>query len=288
MVFGKMKVIGWVHDFSSSQYLGGAQLTCEEMLRHIPEDIIIRPIGSYKDLKEVDLVVINNSRTVTYWELLRNKRLIFWIHDLIPEPYIDIKNELMIKAEKVFFLSPLLHRKYCEIYDVDIEDSKVDYVPPIVDYKRFNTIVDVEQREKRAAWIGDIQFFKGIDEVLLWAREHNTYVDFYGPGVDFLIERIKISRYGDYLGIVSPNEMQFVYNKYRYFIHLPKVIEGGGRTVIEALLCGCKIIHNSKIGILSYFEEDDINNLTYSDITDLIDSGIKKFWDTVKSISSVI
>lgn len=56
----------------------------------------------------------------------------------------------------------------------------------------------------------------------------------------------------NWLGHRPYSEMPRLYSMASYLIHLPEWPEPQGRNVIEALLCGCRVIANDRVGALSY------------------------------------
>jgi SAM-dependent methyltransferase len=61
---------------------------------------------------------------------------------------------------------------------------------------------------------------------------------------------------GTYLGPLGQEELPALYNRARTFAHLPEWYEPMGRTVAEAALCGCELVTNERVGVLSYDRRD--------------------------------
>jgi len=51
---------------------------------------------------------------------------------------------------------------------------------------------------------------------------------------------------------VPYDQLNELFNKHEYFIHLPQNVDPFCRSVAEAYLAGCKLICNDNVGCLSY------------------------------------
>lgn len=108
--------------------------------------------------------------------------------------------------------------------------------------------VEVERKPKTVAYLGTMKAHKGIYDILnLATRKTDYHFDLAG-------------RHGIIKGQMPPNVSYIgeVADKWKYlaqheyFIHIPRNPDPCPGTIIEAILMGCKIIHNDFVGMMSY------------------------------------
>jgi glycosyltransferase involved in cell wall biosynthesis len=81
---------------------------------------------------------------------------------------------------------------------------------------------------------------------------------------------------GNYLGPVDYDELPQLYNRARFFAHLPQWYEPMGRTVVEAALCGCELILNERVGVTSYPRSDWLDPMT-------VERNGQRFWEDLEA-----
>ena len=127
-------------------------------------------------------------------------------------------------------------------------DVNFTYGLPYTYKKKDIPKVDVERKKKTVAYLGTMQAFKGVYEVInLATRRPQYHFDMAG-------------RHGTIRGQLPPNVSYIgdVADKWKYlaqheyFIHVPRHPDPCPGTVIEAILMGCKVISNEMVGTLSY------------------------------------
>jgi hypothetical protein len=72
-----------------------------------------------------------------------------------------------------------------------------------------------------------------------------------------------------YLGEKTPSQLSEIYNRTQKFVHIPKWQEPSARTVVEAALCGCELILNENVGVLSFgydIRDPYLSEASYIDI----------------------
>jgi glycosyltransferase involved in cell wall biosynthesis len=281
----------WLEDFNTKTHPGGSQLTSkyvmdwgkdlgfdiEECSLYTIEELGISP-NHY--LREGDLFIMNNMvhlynkyprfirEIIKYKKYIRYEHDYMWQHNLVEFPFIK---EIFKNAMCVYYLSPL-HRK--EHYRMGLERADDWYMPSPIDGKLFKIIPGIERVKDSVIYTGGFSIHKGIENILEYARnnpEKNIdlvgWVDHDGvvsnlPDNVHTIDTVKYSKVPELL------------NSYEYFIHLPNWVEPFGRSVAEALMCGCKMITNENIGMLSY--KWNFSNLDW--ISTTLTNTPSRFW----------
>jgi len=252
--------IALLNDYSSSFNAGGAEVTSYYLRNRLIEqghDVIESNTQSVID---ADLYIVSNIRTAnprTLQEVL-NRKFIYFPRDILPvsEKYIWFVKELYKKAIHVVFLSPLHAKKFMKKYGLSGKRYFL-YIPFFEDI-----YYQDDNRHNHPCWVGSYYFHKGVNNCLLWARDNNTVIDFYGKkGNPQIMVQAKHSKYGilkeaggnNNGNDVHTTSINNVLSKYKNFIHLPDCIEAFGRTITEAMLSGCNVhVNENDIGFYSW------------------------------------
>lgn len=245
-----MPKIGFVSDHfyapddpSTKNVRGGAELTDACYIQKGKElgfDIDRVSSRSNEDLGRFNLLIISNHHHAAKPQrFLQHKYVSFW-HD----PIIEEVDPLLIKnAELNIFLSPLHMKFFKDRFDVG--DTALQ--PSC--FSNFDRFHSREKKDNMVVYIGQVAPFKGISNILAYAGEHPE-LDFHICGNlagNFPFDKFGNVTYEGY--VVSAIEWM---SKAKYFVHLPKWIEAFGRTIVEALFCGCELIVNDRVGCFSY------------------------------------
>jgi len=274
-----MKTIGWISDF---ERFGGAEDSERYLIFEAPSGVKIHKIIGGKDFKtDCDLYIVNNFRRLTPIQLnfiIDTKKYILAHRDIIDTPHDNLFRRLARQAKINIFLSPLHREEFYKKFGVGVYDNNC-CIAPCFD-KRFYYRIEQEDRELDVCWVGNIQHHKGIEDVLLWARNNDRQVAFYGKGDDQIIDQIEESKYGKYMFECNAMELRDIYPTYKNFIHFPDKIEAFGRSCMEAFLSGCNMIVNEKVGMYSYPE---IKILDRKKLEDWLELQPVIFWNTVNT-----
>ena len=141
------------------------------------------------------------------------------------------------------FLSPLHRYEFQKFLGCTI-DRVYDFFQPI-DVEVFNN--QNRERDIPFLYVGALNWFKGLDNVLEIFGDKGLHVVGRRTDVVSALPNSVI-----YLGEKTPKELAEVYNRSKRFIHLPRWQEPSARTVVEAALCGCDLIVNENVGVLSF------------------------------------
>jgi glycosyltransferase involved in cell wall biosynthesis len=125
-----------------------------------------------------------------------------------------------------------------------------------------------QERDIPYLFAGALNSFKGLDEVIdMFGDKGLHIVGRRTPFVDNLPRSIK------YLDEKTPAEMAEIYNRTVKFVHLPRWQEPSARTVVEAALCGCELIVNENVGVLSFgydIRDPNISQLSKDHIRQIV------------------
>jgi len=254
----KEKSILWITDHTTKDVpAGGAEITDSHIIRagkEIGYDITVCQSKFLRSdtLKSSDLVVFSNCYDVyksVRDKIMTTKDYIVYSHDSGRWKSVLKENPLMMKESLInIFLSPL-HRDCFKKELYHRKDSLL--VCPHLDINFFDR---GEDRVNRIMFAGNVHEGKGVLSIIEFAKSNpDINIDFYCHRASSHLKiRLKALKNCHLKGHIPQNKMTDYYNKYKYFIHIPECSEAFGRAVGEAILCGCKVIANNRIGALSY------------------------------------
>lgn len=266
--------IAWINDHQTG---GGAERTNCAAMEVSPFRGSIDLVTPERFSCDYEFFIINNSRLFTELQLewiVRNRPFAVYSHDVLPTTHVPLRYEMFYLSSLNIFLSPL-HLRETEIrYGIRIPRAVA--IPSIFTPARLDRLATRRERprSKSTCWVGSIYKHKGIDNVLLWARENGVAVDFYGSGDPVLTAQLGFSSYANYHGPIE--DPLLLYGNHGKFIHLPGSVEACGRSVIEAYLSGCEmVVDTEKVGFFSYgldFRDGD-------SVAEFLTGAGIRFWD---------
>lgn len=239
---------------------------------------------------QADFLIFNNFYTfpsTIYHFLLKviweyKKPYVVYSHD-----HRDIVGETArIKFARLFFqhsflnvfISPMHERNFRECLG-DIIDPVHILTPPI-DIDFFYPRSTVKRLLKTAVSLsGRLVSSKGLNNVYKWAVANPDYtVSVYskyagGTSGKILAARPNVKIYGN----IPYSMLPVVYSEHEYVIHIPESYEAAGRTIVEGALCGCKVIANENVGVMS-FEDKDLPLSVGNRLKEIIYRGPYVFW----------
>lgn len=165
------------------------------------------------------------------------------------------------------FLSPLHQRVTYDVLGLD--GSVPSYVmKPIIDGRHFHN--RGQQRDIDYLFVGVIGEAKGLHAM----RERFKDKDIWLIGKVMPGEKLD---FGRHLGHVAYSQIPEYMNRAKNFVFLPRWPEPQGRVVVEAALCGCKLITNENVGAMSFpFDIGKIDNFQ---------NAPGEFWDTIERLN---
>lgn len=153
---------------------------------------------------------------------------------------------LMANSFVNIFLSPLHYNEWCKFIGNQIPNSFCYFQK--IDANIFHN--KGYERPINVLYVGAITEAKGVVEAQYMFGNN---IKFIGRGNLDLIDQ------QNYLGTGTPQEIAEVMNKATFFIHTPNWKEASARTVVEAAMCGCRLLVNENVGACSF---------GYADISD--------------------
>ncbi len=266
----------WLADYSHEEHKGGSQQTNKMMVDYgkshgFDIEMVFGGVTMPK-LDKYDAIISNN---ITKWEkevirgLRRSKVHIRYEHDNwvannIPDLYKEVSHTV--------FLSPL-HRKNVEkIVGYNVVNSSLVSSP--IDVKKFR--MGGQKEENSVLWCGNFCHDKGSLEFMDYA-ECNKQMKFYVAGWGSDIGKIESYGNMEYLGELDVDKLAKEYQRCEYFYHRPIGDEAFGRAVVEAYLCGCNLLVNDIVGVMSW-------NWDFSDYESVRKNvqSESRFWQIVK------
>ncbi len=250
------KSILWISDFSTQQYpYGGAEIT-DSLLRKKGRgysaniDLVLCHSCTKEKIDEAEFIILSNNLRLSLKNrdyIMRNKRYICLVQDCGRWMQACLQTPGLLEHSLLnIYMSPGQREVYLKPFP---KQHHVCIPPPVPDIFK---IVE-GNREDKILFVGFLHEGKGIENVLNYARNTTKKVDFYGYcESDKWLKDINWLGNTEFKGGVDMESLPNIYNKYKYYIHLPNIYESFSRTTAEAMLCGCEIIHNGLLGILSY------------------------------------
>lgn len=272
------KQIAWVSDYSVKQFpYGGAEITdnylIQEGRRRLAEVRRILCDGYNRELiNNSDLVVLSNNLRLSLTErdyIIKNKKYICLVQDCGRWLEVCAKTEGLLANSAInIYMSPGQEALYKEFFP----NQKSICIPPKIPTIFHNM---QQERKDKALYVGLIHEGKGIQNIIDYPRGKNIEIDVYGYYQEQRwLDKIATTPGLTFCGSVSMGDLPAIYNKYKYYIHLPIVYESFSRTTAEAMMCGCEIIHNDKLGLLSY-------HLDSKGLMEKVSNADIKFWEEI-------
>jgi glycosyltransferase involved in cell wall biosynthesis len=179
----------------------------------------------------------------------------------VPDCDRSFARSLYSRARVGIFNSPRQREAIAAVIGVALP-ARTLFSRPAIDPDRFRPLGLV--RDLDVLYVGTINAAKGYYELL----------ERFGPdrltlaGQNHLGEAVQ----GNYLGPMAYRDLPTLYNRARIFAHLPRWLEPMGRTPVEASLCGCEVIVNDRVGVVSYPRE------VWTD-PEVVRTAPDRFWD---------
>jgi len=186
-------------------------------------------------------------------------------------------------GQKCFALDPLVRklfkRSVLNVYVSPLHEKTIERIlgavvlpqsfvlKPMIDSKAFCD--QGRERDIDYLFVGVIGEAKGLSAM----RERFRDADIHFVGKVAPGEKLD---FGTYHGSVPYHEIPDFMNRAKHFVFLPRWPEPQGRVVIEAALCGCKLVTNQNVGATS-FPFDICNPANFAHAND-------EFWDAIEQI----
>jgi glycosyltransferase involved in cell wall biosynthesis len=253
------KRVGFVNDYNSSLYLGGAALVNAYISKSIagPDlEVVELLVNETRDdwqrieSEKWDLLIIANIPYVSAERLVSLVQspvpYILVRHDIVGFAYTEspathamagLLGVLFSRAVVSVFVSPIQLAYYERI--CAIERKLV--LPPPIDLSAFENL----QRPDRSGflYLGPINPARGIDLAIDYVKSNfpSVPISFYGQDESEELMELIVREGHSVSGLVSRNEVPALMNRYSDFIYFPKIIDAFSIKMLEAELCGLRI-----------------------------------------------
>jgi hypothetical protein len=245
--------IAWVQD-NAIDWRGGAEFSARQVMAvgercgfHIE---MVTPAGfSEVALANADLIVLNNlwrfsgeqMRTILAVLFERRVPYVKYEHDHRELTRPEFSRRLFEHASANVFLSPA-HR------DNHVEGigARGECFPLAIDVDAYRPVPGVP-RVPGTALVCNVRAIKTWDRLNSYIAEH--------PEIQFaVLASTDVVRGKNVKTIppVLPEKMPGLYSAHEFLVHLPDAWCAGERVVLEAALCGCKIVANERVGHASW------------------------------------
>jgi glycosyltransferase involved in cell wall biosynthesis len=154
---------------------------------------------------------------------------------------VDRARDLYRRSLANVFVSPLHHRVIAGLVGDDAIPNPViarPFLDPTLFYDRR------QPRDIDYLYVGVIAKYKGYENLKRrFANENIVLIGKNATGEKLI---------GRHIPHVPHEQLPLYYSRAKHFVHLPEWPEPQGRCVVEAALCGCKLVTNEKVGATTF------------------------------------
>lgn len=258
--FKKYPDILWLQD---TERVGGSELSSRQTVRvgrSLGFDIgIMTPINfDWVALNKAKLLILNNIWFFNGGQMNQLKRVLFeyqipyvkYEHDsrhVQDQERVEFARKLFWHSKCNFFISPA-HLKYHQRHLPQM--SKNHIMPLAIDADVFKLIPKIRRIPKSVVnAAGKLHSNKGLMPIISFANTFPDYhIDIYSESFSGLVQLFKNIPNVTLYPKVKNEELPRIYNQSEFLVHLPTTFGAGERVILEAALCGCKIIANEMSG----------------------------------------
>jgi hypothetical protein len=245
--------IAWVQD-NGIDWKGGAEFSARQVIAvgercgfHIK---LVTPTEfAAEALANADLIVLNNlwrfsgEQMQAILAALFERRIPYvkYEHDHRELTRPEFSRRLFTHAALNIFLSPVHRDNHGEGLGATGE-----CIPLAIDVDAFQAVPGVA-RAPGTALVCNVRTIKTWDRLKSYIAEH--------PEIRFSVlaaNDVIRGRNVKTIPPVLPEKMPALYSAHEFLVHLPDAWCAGERVVLEAALCGCKIVANERVGHASW------------------------------------
>ena len=284
-----------LNDETIETYIGGAALVNNKIKTELERNghevnyFIINNDSKTHDIQikwqEYDYYILANigyfSAEILKW-VIKSKPFITFRHDIptilystppsiFYKEFMTIWQDMFKNAKLSVFISPMQEAVFKAHFEV--LNSKV-LIPPL-DVSSFKN--EAKKDRNGALYIGDISPARGCVKTLDIMKKHqpdSRYL-FIGKIIDQKLADYLKSNGAEVLDAIPHKEVATYMNDYEYLFYFPEIYDSFCLKILEADLCGMKIIADTeRIGIFSYKTDTQklIYNMEHNSISHIIDT----------------
>jgi hypothetical protein len=280
----KKKKIAWIQDLVM---IGGAEISSAEVIkvgRDCGFDIKVitqkdKPETIKNELNSSHLAVVNNiwafnpDQVTSMLSSLYNENIPYvkYEHDHRELGRVDFSRPLFQRSLMNVFLSPMHRENHVKALGCD-----GICLPLAIDTKKFTNLKN--GRIDGTALVCNVRHFKKWTKLQQYIDEHQEI------RFTVMTNDPVLSVKGDNVSkekMVDHSEIPTIYNRFEYLVHLLDGLGAGERVVLEAALCGCKIVANEGVGHTSW-GKDLIDG---EELRDWLDGAPYEFWNKVDEVT---
>lgn len=278
----------WLSDYNLTEAPGGAQRSDKmiidqgKLLGYNILKVTHNEINDKLDINSFDIVISSNIHALTMIrkdlidQISKHKCHIRLEHDSNEYLTKEDRIKLFKNCYKTIFLSDFHLRFFKHFYGDIFKNIEIIYDP--IDSLHFTDLKN--EREEKILFAGYLHPLKGAYEFFEYTLQNKDkqFVVAGWPLNNVIRHLLSSIPNIEYLGLVDHSKMPFVYNKYKYMFYTPNLNEPFCRSIAEAVLCGMKILTNSKdkIGCLLEIEKHGID-----DFREKCSKAGLKFWQSL-------
>jgi glycosyltransferase involved in cell wall biosynthesis len=245
--------IAWIQD-NAIDWKGGAEFSARQVMAvgeqcgfHIE---MMTPAGFSSDvLANADLIVLNNlwhfsgeqMRAILAVLFERRVPYVKYEHDHRELTRPEFSRRLFERAAANVFLSPLHRDNHRENLGATGE-----CIPLAIDVDAYRPAPGVE-RIPGTALVCNVRTIKTWDRLKEYVSSHPEIM-FSVLATNNVIQGKNVKM----LPPAPPEKMPELYSAHEFLVHLPDAWCAGERVVLEAALCGCKVVTNERVGHASW------------------------------------
>jgi len=244
-------LIAWVSHHlpdANGNLIGGAEMTDAALLKDAPEEVKIINPDNWKEALDFEKVIITGTDLLSSYAMneLAKKNPIVAVHHL--QTRTHSRAQLLNSASILICHTP----KHLELELAWVSPKNATWIISPHDPKQFSS----KPKENFALWAARLHPQKGPMEAMEWASQ-NT--------IPLLMMYNK-----------TREEVLEAMSRAKDFVFLPTSFDAEPRTIIEAVLSGCKVHTNNLAGISSIPNWEDPETMA-----NLVSNSKELFWKTV-------
>ena len=247
-----LKVIAWIShhlpEHWQGKLVGGAEMTDATLLEDSPVEVKTFLPHQWREAMEFDKVIITGTDLLEPEAMieLAKKEPVVAVHHL--QTRSEERAKLFNSAKTLICHSP----RHLELELEWTNPKQSTWIISSHDPALFTT----KPKEDFALWAARWHQQKGPEQAIQWAQDEN----------------LKLIMMHD----KTRAEVLEAMSRAEYFVFLPQAFDAEPRTIIEAVLSGCKVVTNDLAGITSIPNWKDPEVLT-----ELVTNSKELFWQTV-------
>lgn len=224
----------------------------------------VRCIGNSLEREKYDILIITNPWLINFREKLPAKKVIGLVYDLIANEFAITRETLDFEWAYLHNQGYLYYLRYCDVilaisekvaedFNLYYKSHKCDYIRSFFPYEYRNVEYTNVNKENAVVLAAPFDPRKGIQLIPDIINPVSTYIDtlyIYGaPRCDSTIfneffKRLSVKKVV-YYPYITTDDLIELYMRCKILL-FPSIEEGLGIPLIEAQVCGCRVVTSDK------------------------------------------